>query len=118
MDGDSAHQFRVAESIRVAANSLADHEKLLAKLNHFIRLYMQTFNDFFVEELTLLQIASNVPLQGVYTTTFRDGQLLENYGVVGKVPPVMFRPWLKHADQAEADFKAAIANAITLIPHN
>lgn len=86
-------QFRLHEAIRAYAKQLADAPRFVDQLNTLIRAYMANFNDFFVEEVTLHQLSSNLPLRGVFTSVFCDGQPVHFYGHVGKIPPIMFKPW-------------------------
>lgn len=98
--------FLRAESVRGYSRRLANADLFVANLNRLIRLYMAQFNDFFVEEVTLHQLASNTPLQGVFTLVHCDGVLIDSYGHVGKIPPLMFRPWQHHPEPKLQEFKA------------
>src|SRR5262249_33630763 len=57
---------RLRSAKRRFAKRLSDHERFLAAVNTLIRLYMQRFTDFFVEEVAVHQLASQAPLMGVY----------------------------------------------------
>lgn len=79
------------------ARRLPDTERFLLCANALIRLYMQRFNDFFVEEVAVHQLASQSPLTGVYVMVTSEGELVEHHGVVERFPPIMRRPWLNHS---------------------
>jgi hypothetical protein len=106
MEKDSRAAFLRMESVREYSRRLANADLFLANLNRLIRLYMAQFNDFFVEEVTLHQLASNTPLKGVVMLVNCDGSFLHNYGHVGKLPPIMFRPWQNHPESKLQEFKA------------
>lgn len=105
MSEDIKRHFRLEESIREFARKLANAELFVANLNRLIRLYMAQFQDFFVEEVTLHQLASNVPLRGVFTFVACDGQPIHYYGHVGKIPPMMFKPWQNYPEPKLQEFK-------------
>lgn len=92
---------------------LPNHREFLDAINVLIRLYMQRFNDFFVEGIGLHQLASQFPLLGVYIEVVFGGEIIEHHGVVGLVPPIMRGPWFEHpADNVErfrTDLAAGIA---------
>jgi hypothetical protein len=94
------------ESIREYARQHADAQSFVTNLNRLIRLYMAHFQDFFVEEVTLHQLASNVPLRGVFTFVACDGQPIHFYGHVGKMPPMMFKPWQNYPEPKLQEFKS------------
>ncbi len=112
--------FLTEESVREYSRRLANAELFVANLNRLIRLYMAHFNDFFVEEVTLHQLASNTPLQGVFTLVNCDGTLVHNYGHVGKFPPMMFKPWQMYPESKVKEFATLLEsgqqpNAIDLM---
>jgi hypothetical protein len=108
MSVESKSSFHRDVSVRAYARSLANAEVFIVHLNKLIRLYMARFNDFFVEEVTLHQLASNTPLQGVFTSVVCDGTPVDSYGHVGKVPPIMFRPWQNHSEPTLLEFRTLL----------
>ena len=98
LDKEASGEFLRAESVREYARRLANAELFVANLNRLIRLYMAQFNDFFVEEVTLHQLASNTPLRGVFTFVACDGKPVHFYGHVGKIPPIMFKQWQNYPE--------------------
>lgn len=108
LETDSRTAFLREESVREYSRRLANAELFVANLNRLIRLYMAQFNDFFVEEVTLHQLASNTPLQGVFTLVNCDGSLVHNYGHVGKIPPMMFKPWQMYPESKVKEFASLL----------
>jgi hypothetical protein len=104
LEKDSRTAFLRVESVREYSRRLPNAELFVANLNRLIRLYMAQFNDFFVEEVTLHQLASNTPLRGVFTLVNCDGSLVQNYGHVGKIPPMMFKTWQMYPDSKVKEF--------------
>lgn len=120
MSQQTKKQFHREESIRAFARRLADAQLFVVMLNRLIRLYMAHFQDFFVEEVTLHQLASNIPLRGVFTFVACDGEPIHFYGHVGKMPPMMFTPWQNYPESKVLDFKSCLEagtppNAIELM---
>lgn len=104
MDQDAKDVFLHEESVRDYSRRLANAELFVANLNRLIRLYMAQFNDFFVEEVTLHQLASNTPLQGVFTLVACEGKPIHFYRHVGKIPPMMFKPWQMYPESKVQEF--------------
>lgn len=96
-----------------AARKTPNAECFISALNSLIRLYMQIFNDFFVEEVTLHQLAAQSPLAGVFVTLECDGEDLHHYGHIGKVPPLMRKPWLSHPQGQIDGFKESLKRGVT-----
>lgn len=120
MGQETRKRFHLEESIREFARKLADAQLFVVMLNQLIRLYMAHFQDFFVEEVTLHQLASNIPLRGVFTFVACDGEPVHFYGHVGKMPPMMFTPWQNYPESKVLDFKSCLEagtppNAIDLM---
>lgn len=108
LDEDARSEFLHDESVREYARRLAHAELFVANLNRLIRLYMAQFNDFFVEEVTLHQLASSTPLRGVFTLVTCDGKPVHTYGHVGKIPPMMFKPWQNYPEPKLQEFKSRL----------
>jgi hypothetical protein len=104
LEKDMRDTFCRDESIREYSRRLANAELFVANVNRLIRLYMAQFNDFFVEEVTLHQLASNTPLRGVFTLVTCDENLVHTYGHVGKIPPMMFKPWQMYPESKMEEF--------------
>ncbi len=104
MPKEAKDEFLQDESVSAFARRLANAELFVSNLNRLIRLYMAQFNDFFVEEVTLHQLASNTPLRGVFTFVACDGKPVHIYGHVGKIPPVMFKPWQNYPESKVQEF--------------
>lgn len=104
MGKDAKAVFLHEESVRDYSRRLANAELFVSNLNRLIRLYMAQFNDFFVEEVTLHQLASNTPLRGVFTFVSCDGKPIHFYGHVGKIPPMMFKPWQNYPEPKLQEF--------------
>ncbi len=120
MQPESLAAFRLRSAQRRAARTMPRPDLFLTAVNRLIRLYMQRFNDFFVEEVTLHQLASQSPLTGVFVQVLCDNEVVDNYGHVGKVPPIMRRPWQIHAqadvDRLKADLQAGVTpNSVALL---
>lgn len=64
-------------------------------LNSFVRHYMVVVGDPFVEEVTLQQLAGTV-VGGILVLTHCDGHVISSITTVGKIPPIMRRPWFDH----------------------
>lgn len=95
-----------------AAKALCPLGEILVPLNALIRLYMERFNDFFVEEVTLHQLASQAPLQGVAVSFGCDGALLDRSSLIGKGPPMMRKPWFEHPRPAVEEFTSDLASGV------
>lgn len=80
-------------------------------LNMLIRLYMTHFNDCFVEELALHQLGSTI-LRGIHRSLYVDGVQVDTFSVVGKIPPIMRKPWLAHDGAKVIDFKGQLARGV------
>jgi len=96
-----------------ASRRIPDADLFVSAMNSLIKLYMQIFNDFFVEEVTLHQLAAQSPLTGVFITLSCDGEMLQHYSHVGKVPPIMRKPWRSHPANEVDQFKAALKQGET-----
>ena len=119
-DEQQKKAFRLRASKVRAGDKLGDPELFRLRLNSLIRRYMQRFNDFFVEEVTLHQLAAQHPLIGVFIHVTCDGELLFNRGRIGKAPPIMFRPWAVHpqpeVDQFKDDLQKGVpADSVSLL---
>lgn len=109
MRPDQLQAFRLTCAQRRASSKMPAPDRFLTALNKLIRLYMQRFNDFFVEEVTYHQLASESPLMGVFVHITCDGDLVHNYGHVGKIPPIMRRPWQVHPEDQVRQFTTDLA---------
>lgn len=102
-----------SRSAQLRASKNLPHPKLfLVALNRLIRLYMQRFNDFFVEEVTLHQLAAQWPLSGVFVHIECDGETIDDYAHAGKFPPITRRPWHKHPRDQVDEFKDALKKGV------
>ena len=110
-DEMTAYRLRAAK-LRFA-RKIPTPDRFLTALNALIRLYMQRFDDFFVEEVTLHQLASQAPLMGIYVHIDCDGELVKRYGHVGKAPPIMRDPWLSHSQDKIDLFKKDLETGCT-----
>jgi hypothetical protein len=104
--------FRRFVSRKLHVKKTPDFAIFLAGVNSLVRLYMERFNDFFVEEVAVHQLASQAPLQGIYVAITCDGELIHDYGIVGLVPPIMRRPWLDHPAEQVENFRRDLANGV------
>lgn len=101
MDANEKAKLFQSCSLRLTARQLfplALGDEFVQALNTFIRQYMVILQDFFVEELTLHQIAST-NIGGVQITTICDGVVIDASRTVGKVPPIMRTPWFVHPSE-------------------
>ena len=96
-------------SRKLHTKKMPDFLAFLTGVNSLVRLYMQRFGDFFVEEVAVQQLASQSPLQGIYVQITCDGELIHHYGIVGRIPPIMRQPWLNHPVDQIDRFKADLA---------
>lgn len=103
---------RLLVGLRRHAKALEKPDQFLAAVNGLIRLYMQRFNDFFVEEVAVHQLASQAPLSGIHISAYCDGQLLNSHGVVERMPPIMRNPWFDHPIEQVDRFKEDLANGV------
>jgi len=87
-------------------------DEFLEGVNALIRLYMERFNDFFVEEVAIHQLASQAPLRGVFVDVSCDGEALDHYGIVLRFPPMMRRPWLNHPAEKVQVFASDLAAGV------
>jgi hypothetical protein len=87
------------------SRTLADTDKYLVGVNSLIRLYMQRFNDFFVEEIAAHHLASREAIQGIYVMITSADELILHYGDIERLPPIMRRPWLNHPQNRIDEFK-------------
>jgi hypothetical protein len=77
-------------------------------LNTLIRLYMINFKDQFVEEVAMLQLGSTMTT-GIFRAIFCEGKQIDSVSELGKVPPMMKRPWLSHPQEKIEEFKNQLA---------
>ncbi len=105
MSKDAKDSYRWRSAKLRFARQLPSTDLFLSALNSLIRLYMQRFNDFFAEEVTLLQLASQSPLLGVFVDIECEGEHLLSYSHVDKMPPIMRQPWQLHPDPRIEEFK-------------
>jgi hypothetical protein len=113
MSPDELTAYRLRSAKLRASRKLPSPDLFLAALNTLIRLYMQRFSDFFVEEITLHQLAAQSPLMGIFVHIECDRVHLHNYGYVGKMPPIMRRPWLAHPQSQIDQFMDDLKNGVT-----
>lgn len=113
MEPDLLAAYRLRSAKLRVAKQLPSPDLFLSGLNALIRLYMQRFNDFFVEEVTFHQLAAQSPLEGIFVHMECDGEFLGNFSDVRKVPPIMRRPWLVHPDAEIDKFKNDLKAGVT-----
>lgn len=94
-------------------------DDFLAAVNIFVRQYMVTVEDFFVEEVALHQVTGTT-MGGVLHHTRCDGVEVESVTTVGLIPPIMRSPWFEHPKPKIDALKQAVAagtlpNAIELL---
>lgn len=77
-------------------------------LNALIRLYMINFKDQFVEEVAMHQLAGTFT-NGIFRGIVCDGKQIDSVSEVGKVPPIMRRPWLSYPPAKIEEFKHQLA---------
>jgi hypothetical protein len=85
-------------------------DDFVTALNRLIRWYSVDCSDFFVEEVGLHQLAATTT-RGVLRTSSVDGKVIETIPVVGKIPPLMTRAWLKHPPATLATLEAHLLAA-------
>ncbi len=97
--------FLADASIRLASRRVfppKDVEVFCRAVNVLVRLYMATFNDFFVQEITE-SLFSGTGFHGIHVSTYCNAQSLDTVRHVGGRFPYMTRsPWREHP-QAEVD---------------
>lgn len=93
-------------------------EDFLAAVNTLVRLYMDRFGDFFVEEVTLHQLSGQTPLMGIYVQVNHGGELVDHYGIVGRIPPIMRQPWQPHPAAQVIGFQNDLASGMLPNPVN
>ena len=81
-------------------------------MNTLIRLYMQRFTNFFVEEVAVHQLASQAPLMGIYVHIESEGEVIDRHGVVERFPPIMRRLWLNHPQDRIDAFKQDLQKGV------
>jgi len=101
--------FRQQTSLWLTAmNALPGRVPIFQRaVNTLVRLYMVRFNDFFVEEVAIHQLAGMVT-SGVLMIWLVDGQVLQTTAHVEKIPGIMRGQWFDHGAQAVADFREAL----------
>lgn len=100
-------QSRLAKKLHT--RGVPDKDRFLEAVNTLIRLYMERFNDFFVEEVAVHQLSSQTPLMGIYFKSVCDGELIDHYGIIGKMPPLMRRQWRNHPEEEVEEFRSSLA---------
>jgi len=106
--------FRKFTALRLTAKKLYPHsesELFLRAVNQLIRTYMADIGDFFVEEVTLHQVAGTTP-RGILRISECDGQLVETFTVLDKIPPAMRQPWFVHPADKIAVMKAHLNSGV------
>lgn len=88
------------------ASQLDDFIQLL---NHFIKMYMLHFDDFFVEEVTLHQLGSKIT-RGVLLIYKCDGNQIYNVTETHKFPAMAHRQWFKHPEDKINSFSENLQN--------
>jgi hypothetical protein len=105
--------FVVDSSVRLAGERLfrpRDVEGFCRAVNVLVRLYMATFNDLFVEEVTE-RLFSGTAFHGVYVATFCNGQRLDTSRHAGRrFPFILRRPWLQHPHADVERFRARLGS--------
>lgn len=109
---EDRQHFRQGVAKKLHPRQMPDKETFIAGVNALVRLYMQRFNDFFVEEVAVHQLASQSPLNGIAVQLRCDGELVDHYAIAELVPPLMRRPWLRHPQAAIETFKADLSQGI------
>lgn len=109
MGSDSLQQFRSKLAKKLHTRRIPDKDRYIEAVNTLIRLYMERFNDFFVEEVAIHQLSAQAPLTGVYFKVVCEDELIHHSGIVGKVPPLMRRQWLNHAAPEVDNFRQALS---------
>jgi hypothetical protein len=83
-------------------------EDFCRAVNVLVRLYMATFNDFFVQEVTE-RLFSGAAFHGVYVVTFCNGQRFDtSRHAGGRFPFILRRPWLQHPHAGVERFRARL----------
>lgn len=109
LSGDALQQFRSRLAKKLHTRKVPDKDRFIEAINTLVRLYMDRFNDFFVEEVAIHQLSSQSPLTGVYRKVVCDGELIHHSGIVGKVPPLMRRQWLNHPTAQVESFQRSLS---------
>ena len=117
---DPVARKALAESVsrRLHAAQLfpvATHQVFVSAINTLVRHYMVEFQDQFAEEVVLHHLASSWT-GGVLQVLECDGDLLDSVHYAGKIPPVMKRPWLKHAAERVERLRAVLVSGATPDP--
>jgi hypothetical protein len=77
-------------------------------VNVLIRLYMATFNDRFVQEITE-SMFSGTAMRGLHYAVFCNGKLFDSgHHAGGFFPFLIRRPWWEHPEQAVAAFRTQL----------
>ncbi|VTR94362.1 Uncharacterized protein OS=Escherichia coli HM605 GN=ECHM605_12271 PE=4 SV=1 [Gemmata massiliana] len=112
MSADRRVAYDLALSKTAYARRLADRDLFLQALNALIRLYMQRFDDFFVEQVSISQLSFQYPLVGVQAIFFCDGEELTWHDDVGRFPGLARTPWLNLPSDDVARFKEDLGNGV------
>lgn len=92
-------------------SGLSNSDLFLAAINQLIKAYSVFRNDFFVEKCTLHT------LRGIQVTQFADNIQWQGYKSIGKLPPIINKPWLPDISQQElAEFKNNLQNGVEIDP--
>lgn len=111
LNGHGLQQFRSRLAKNLHTRRVPDKDRFIEAVNTLIRLYMERFNDFYVEEVAIHQLSSQSPLTGVYRTVVCDGELIHHSGIVGKTPPLMRRQWLNHPEDRITAFRRSLSQS-------
>ncbi|WP_121663477.1 hypothetical protein [Metabacillus litoralis] len=92
-------------------SGLSNSDLFLSAINQLIKAYSVFRNDFFVEKCTLHT------LRGIQVTQFVDNIQWQGFKRIGKLPPIINKPWLPDISQQElTDFKNILQNGVEIDP--
>jgi hypothetical protein len=108
---DDRRAFTTDTSVRLAAAAAFPNGDLACfcgAVNVLIRLYMATFNDRFVQEVTE-SMFSGTAMRGLHYAVFCNGQQFDSGRHAGGLFPFLIRrPWWEHPEQAVAAFRTQL----------
>jgi hypothetical protein len=117
MDGLSSEDreaFAADTSVRLAAVEVFPHhevESFCHAVNVLVRLYMATFQDRFVQEISE-SMFSGTAFQGIHSAVFCNGQQFDRTRYAGGLFPfIMHRPWKEHPPDVVATFRVHLENS-------
>jgi hypothetical protein len=111
LNHDDRGAFTTDTSVRLAAAAAFPHRDVAyfcGAVNVLIRLYMATFNDRFVQEITE-SMFSGTAMRGLHYAVFCNGKLFDSgHHAGGFFPFLIRRPWWEHPEQAVAAFRTQL----------